>query len=114
MKQESDFRPCAVSAKGALGLMQLMPPTAGDLGVRDAFDPRENAIAGAKFLKQLMDHYDGDVSLALGAYNAGPRKVDAIRAIPAIPETQDFVRQVLSFLPGGSLLSPAMLSTEGH
>ena len=106
MKQESGFRPCAVSAKGAMGLMQLMPPTADDLGVRDAFDPQENAIGGAKFLRQLMDYYGGDVSLALGAYNAGPRKVDAARGVPAIPETQNFVRQVLSLLPGLSLSAP--------
>src|SRR5207249_3942333 len=60
MRQESAFRPCAVSAKGALGLMQLMPATANDLGVRDAFDPGENVEGGARLLRQLMDRYGGD------------------------------------------------------
>jgi soluble lytic murein transglycosylase-like protein len=96
MKQESGFYPCAVSSKGAMGLMQLMPPTANGLGVGNAFDPRENVNAGARYLKQLMDLYKGDVTLALGAYNAGPGRVDASQGIPEIPETTDYVNRILS------------------
>ena len=76
IERESGYRPCAVSAKGAKGLMQLMPGTAGDLAVRDPFDPKENIEAGAKYLKQLIDKYKGNLSQALGAYNAGPSAVD--------------------------------------
>jgi len=99
MKEESGFRPCAVSEKGAIGLMQLMQATAGGLGVTDAFDPLENSIGGARFLKQLLDRYNGDVSLALSAYNAGTGPVDKASGIPNIPETIDYVRQILSTLP---------------
>ena len=99
MKQESGFRPCAVSSKGAMGLMQLMPETAGQLGVTDPFDPASNLDAGARFLKQLLTKYGGDLPKTLGAYNAGPAKVDAAGAVPAIPETMDYVRQILAALP---------------
>ena len=99
IQQESAFRPCAVSPKGAMGLMQLMPATASDLGVRNPFDPAANLDAGAMFLKELLMRYGGDLSLALGAYNAGPAKVDAAGSVPAIPETQDYVKRILSALP---------------
>jgi soluble lytic murein transglycosylase-like protein len=99
MKQESAFRPCAVSSKGAMGLMQLMPATAEQLGIQDPFDPVSNLDAGAKFLKQLLGKYGGDVPKALGAYNAGPSKVDAAGGVPAIPETLDYIRQILGSLP---------------
>ena len=99
MKQESGFRPCAVSSKGAMGLMQLMPATAEQLGVLDPFDPTSNLDGGARFLKQLLSRYGGDVPKALGAYNAGPARVDATGAVPAIPETVDYVRQILAALP---------------
>ncbi|HUO31228.1 MAG TPA: lytic transglycosylase domain-containing protein [Bryobacteraceae bacterium] len=95
MRQESGFRPCAVSKKGAMGLMQLMPDTAGDLGVKDCFDPRENVTGGARFLHQLLNRYNGDVVKALGAYNAGPARVDAVDGIPDIPETMDYVKNIL-------------------
>jgi len=95
MRQESGFRPCAVSVKGAMGLMQLMPDTAGDLGVKDCFDPKENVTAGARFLHQLLNRYNGDVVKALGAYNAGPARVDAVDGIPGIPETMDYVKNIL-------------------
>jgi len=98
VKQESGARPCAVSPKGAMGLMQLMPATAAQLGVKDPFNPRENLNAGAWFFKQLLTIYD-DLPLALGAYNAGPAKVNASDGIPAIPETQEYVRRILSTLP---------------
>lgn len=96
MKEESGFRPCAVSGKGAMGLMQLMGPTADELGVGNAFDPKENVTAGAKFLRQLIDLYNGDLALALSAYNAGPSRVDASLGIPEIPETMDYVHKILS------------------
>jgi soluble lytic murein transglycosylase-like protein len=88
VNQESGARPCAVSPKGAMGLMQLMPATAAQLGVKDPFDPQENLNAGAWFVKQLLTIYN-DLPLALGAYNAGPARVNAIDGIPAIPETQN-------------------------
>jgi len=99
MEQESAFRPCAVSPKGAMGLMQLMPATASELGVRDPFDPGQSVDAGARFLKQLLQSYGGDVPMALGAYNAGPSKVNESNGIPPIPETLDYIRRVMSLLP---------------
>ena len=96
--QESGARPCAVSPKGAMGLMQLMPATAAQLGVKDPFDPRENLNAGAWFFKQLLTIYD-DLPMALGAYNAGPARVNAIEGIPAIPETQEYIKKIMSTLP---------------
>ena len=98
MRQESGFKPCAVSPKGAQGLMQLMPATAWQFGVMDPFDPVQNVDGGAKLLKQLLNRYDGDLGKALGAYNAGPARVDAVNAIPQIPETQDYVKQILSLM----------------
>ena len=95
IEQESAFHPCAVSSKGAQGLMQLMPDTAGSLGVKDPFDPRQSIDAGARYLKQLMDKYKGDLKLSLAAYNAGPSAVDAAGAIPDIPETRDYVDAIL-------------------
>jgi soluble lytic murein transglycosylase-like protein len=108
MRQESGFRPCAVSPKGALGLMQLMPQTAAALEVGNPFDPRDNVTAGAKLLRQLLQHYDGDLALTLGAYNAGPSRVDADMAVPGIPETTNYVQRILSFLPM-SLLPAAQM-----
>lgn len=99
IRQESAARPCAVSSKGAMGLMQLMPATALQLGVADAFDPKENVNAGARLLKQLLQSYGGDLPLALGAFNAGPGKVNQVGGVPDYPETIDYVQKVLSFLP---------------
>ncbi len=95
MRQESAFRPCAVSAKGAVGLMQLMPTTASDLGVKDAFDPEENAFAGAKLLRTLLERYAGDLNRTLGAYNAGPTNVDLAGGVPKFPETMDYVNKIM-------------------
>lgn len=97
-RQESGFQPCARSAAGAEGLMQLMPETQAKLGVTNPFDPAQSLMAGARFLKTLLDRYDGNLSLALSAYNAGPKRVDAIRAIPPIRETRDYVSRILSRL----------------
>ena len=98
VERESGFCPCAVSPKGALGLMQLMPETADLYGVSDAFDPKQNVESGAKFLARLLDRYHGELPLALAAYNAGPGKVDVNRTVPDIPETKAFVSRVLESL----------------
>jgi soluble lytic murein transglycosylase-like protein len=99
IQQESAFRPCAVSRRGARGLMQLMPDTSTQFGVMDPFDPKQNVDAGAKFLKELIGRYSGNLAVALGAYNAGPAKVDAAGGVvPPIPETTDYVSQILSRL----------------
>jgi soluble lytic murein transglycosylase-like protein len=95
IEQESAYRPCAVSHKGAQGLMQLMPQTAGELNVKDVFDPKENIAAGARYLKQLLDKYKGDNKMALAAYNAGPAAVDAVNGVPDIQETRDYVEAIL-------------------
>jgi len=98
-RQESGFRPCAVSRKGAMGLMQLMPATAQELGVHDPFDPAESLLSGARLLKQLLERFGGDTALALGAYNAGPGRVEESSGVPQIPETINYVQQILSKLP---------------
>ena len=99
IRQESAARPCAVSRKGAMGLMQLMPETALNLGVADAFDPKENVDAGAHFLKQLLRLYGGNVALALSAFNAGPGRVNQAGGVPALPETIDYIQKILALLP---------------
>ena len=95
MKQESSFNPQAISYKGARGLMQLMPPTAARFGVRDIFDPAQNIEGGARYLRFLLDTFNGDIELALAGYNAGENAV--IRygyQIPPYRETQDYVRKI--------------------
>jgi hypothetical protein len=96
--KESAFNPCAVSRAGARGLMQLMPSTIQQFKVEDPFNPTENVAAGSKLLKQLLTRYGGDLSLALGAYNAGPGRVDAAGGIPLIPETIDYVSTIMDKL----------------
>jgi len=96
MKIESAFHPCVVSSKGALGLMQLMPGTAQQYGVSDAFNPRQNVTAGAKYLRDLIDRYDGNLTLALSAYNAGPATVDRANGTPNILETKRYVKSILT------------------
>jgi soluble lytic murein transglycosylase-like protein len=95
---ESGFHPCAVSIKGAEGLMQLMPATQALFQVQNPFSAQESLDAGSKFLKVLLDRYHGDLSLALSAYNAGPGTVDRAGGIPDIPETQSYVAQILKRL----------------
>jgi len=96
--QESGFRPCAVSPKGAMGLMQLMPATAQELGVLDPFDPQESLFSGAHFLKQLLTRFGGNTALALGAYNAGAGRVEEAGGVPDIPETRAYVDAILQKL----------------
>ncbi len=96
IEQESGNLPCAVSSKGAMGLMQLMPATAQTLQLKDPFDPGQNIAAGSRFLKSLLDRYKGDLSKALAAYNAGPGRVDQAGEVPNIPETQNYVDRILA------------------
>jgi soluble lytic murein transglycosylase-like protein len=97
--RESAWQPCAVSRAGAQGLMQIMPATAQYLGLEDPFDPLANLDAGSRYLRELLTRYGGDLSLALGAYNAGPGRVDAAGGVPPIPETQSYVRAILGQSP---------------
>lgn len=96
---ESGFNPAAVSPKGAQGLMQLMPATARDLGVVDAFHPEENIRGGVAYLKQLLGQYGQDVRLALAAYNAGPASVARYQDVPPYRETQAYVKKVTAAAP---------------
>ncbi|MBI2963013.1 MAG: lytic transglycosylase domain-containing protein [Deltaproteobacteria bacterium] len=97
IRAESNFDPMAISPKGAMGLMQLMPDTARMHEVRNAFDPSENIHGGIRHLRYLMDRYGGNLDLVLAAYNAGTKPVDLARGIPRIPETQEYVRRVRLF-----------------
>jgi soluble lytic murein transglycosylase-like protein len=96
MSVESNFDPSAVSEKGAVGLMQLMPGTARDMYVSDAYEPEQNIEGGARYLRILANQYGGDMVRTLAAYNAGPEAVRrAGNAVPRIPETQEYVRKVV-------------------
>jgi len=101
-RQESGFKPCAVSSMGAQGLMQLMPATQAQFEVENPFNAEQSLEAGSKLLKQLLDRYHGNLSLALSAYNAGAARVDEVGGIPNIPETKNYVSEILNRLLQGS------------
>jgi transglycosylase-like protein with SLT domain len=114
---ESDFDSLARSSKGAQGLMQLMPDTARQLGVSNAFDPRQNIFAGVRYLRILLDMFGGDVSLATAAYNAGATSVQRYSGVPPYKETQNYVAKIQGLLlglgapiPSGGSASPSMTS----
>jgi soluble lytic murein transglycosylase-like protein len=101
VKVESNFNPNAVSRKGAMGLMQLMPATARQLNVKNPFDPEQNVDAGVRHLKKLLESYGGDVRLTLAAYNAGAGAVARSSGVPRYAETQNYVRRITNLYYGG-------------
>jgi soluble lytic murein transglycosylase-like protein len=107
VKVESNFNPNAVSRKGAMGLMQLMPSTARSLKVQNPFDPEQNVDAGVRHLKQLLESYGGNVKLTLAAYNAGSGAVARSAGVPHYAETQNYVRRITNLYYGGVNISPA-------
>src|SRR5271157_847599 len=102
VKVESNFNPNAVSRKGAMGLMQLMPSTARSLNVSNPFDPQQNVDAGVRHLRRLLDNYNGDVRLSLAAYNAGAGAVARSAGVPHFRETQNYVRRITNLYNGGT------------
>lgn len=97
-KAESDFDPYAESAAGAQGVMQLMPETARSLGVTDPFDARSNIMGGAKYISDKLKQYDGDIDLALAAYNAGSGNVAKYGGVPPFAETQNYIKKVREYM----------------
>ena len=106
VKVESNFNPNAVSRKGAMGLMQLMPSTARSLNVKNPFDPEQNVDAGVRHLKQLLQSYGGDIKLTLAAYNAGAGAVARSSGVPHYAETQNYVRRITKLYYGRSAVNP--------
>ena len=104
---ESNYDPGAVSSRGAVGLMQLMPETAHELGVHKLTDPHDNIVGGVRHLRRLLDYYDGDVERSIAAYNAGVSTVNRYGGIPPYRETRNYVRRVRLRYRGNGLLSGA-------
>ena len=98
MRAESAFNPLVVSRAGAQGLMQLMPALAEEMGVEDPFDPRQNIMGGARYLRRLLDRHRGNIPLSLASYNAGPTTVARYKAIPPFKETRQYVKKITGFL----------------
>lgn len=98
MQAESAFHPYAVSRAGAEGLMQLMPDLSEQMGVSDAFDPRDNIMGGVRYLKRLLDYHDGNIDLALASYNAGPGNVERYGGVPPFRETRNYVKTIKQIL----------------
>jgi hypothetical protein len=112
MKTESNFNRWAVSKKGALGLMQLIPETGRRYGVQDFFDPQQNVDGGVRYLKFLLEKFNGNIDLSLAAYNAGENLVAKLGRIPPIPETTNYVRKVRAIYKKKALsIAPAMIAT---
>jgi len=107
---ESGYNDKALSNKGAMGLMQLMPDTASLFNVRNAFDPEENLRAGTRYLRQLLDRFAGRIELALAGYNAGPGAVEKHKGMPPYPETRDYVKQVMMLYRGDGGASNARVA----
>ena len=112
-KAESNFDPSAQSAAGAQGVMQLMPQTAASLGVADPFDAQSNIMGGAKYISGLLDQYDGDVDLALAAYNAGSGNVAKYGGIPPFSETQNYVRKVKEYMGSSIQIDESTQNVSG-
>jgi hypothetical protein len=113
VKVESNFNPNAVSRKGAMGLMQLMPSTARSLNVANPFDPEQNVDAGVRHLRKLLDSYGGNVRLSLAAYNAGSGAVARSAGVPHFKETRDYVRRITGLYQGGDT-GPYVIGSSAH
>lgn len=102
MRAESAFNPMVVSPAGAQGLMQIMPQLAAEFGVTDPFDPRQNVMAGARYLRQLLDANRGNIRLTLASYNAGPGNVARYKGVPPFRETREYVKRITGYLTESS------------
>jgi hypothetical protein len=112
VRVESGYDPKAVSNKGAMGLMQLVPATAQRFGVANPFDPKQNLEGGVNYLKYLLDRFGGNLNLSLAAYNSGEHTVQRFGGVPAIPETQNYVRKVTTIYQPGDTPTPAKTTPQ--